>query len=122
VDARSHTQQVVVGEVTDDDVALLGQGSDCPDIRSKMGQTSFLDKAGLGPPATSEASLEVATTDKEQPSVDPVLVEGTTAELGHGTCAGPLVSEYDHAHLHVLENSPFFIFSPDHVRRGRARK
>jgi len=87
-----------------------------------MGQTSFLDKAGLGPPATSEASLEVAPANEEQPRIDPCAVESPTVELGHGTRAGPFVGEYDHAHLHVLENSPFFIFSPDHVRRGRARK
>ncbi len=103
VDARRHTQKVVVGEVTDDDVALVGQGSHCSDIRSKMGQISFLDKAGLGPPATAEASLEVAPANEEQARVDAGTVQGTTVELSDSACAGPLVGKNNHADSHVLK-------------------
>jgi hypothetical protein len=99
--AGGDAQEVVVGEVTDDDIALLGQTSDRSDIRSEVCRTSFLDKAGLGPRTIFEASLEVAPADEKQAPVDAGTVQGTTGELGHGTRAGPLVGEDDHADSHA---------------------
>jgi len=100
VDARRHTQQVVVGEVADDDVASCGQTGDCSEIRSKVGNRAFLDEAGLGPRDVFETSLEVATADEEKPRVDPGTVKGTTVELCHSTRASPLVGKDNHAYSH----------------------
>jgi ornithine carbamoyltransferase len=120
IGAGSDAQEVVVGEMTDDDVTVFGQSGDRLEIRSEMRRLSFLDEAGHGPRERLETPIEVATADKEQPRVDPGTVEGTTVELGHGSRAGPFVREDDHADLHALENSPFFIFSPDRSDvRGR---
>jgi len=47
-----------------------------------------------------ETSFEIATTDKEQPCVDPYAVQSTTIELRHGTRAGPLVGKYDQSDPH----------------------
>jgi hypothetical protein len=100
MDPSGDTQEVVVREVADDDVAFAGQPGDQPEIRSEMRRPSFLHKAGHGPRARIETPLEVATADEEQACVDPCSVEGTTVELGHCTRTGPLVRENDHAHPH----------------------
>jgi len=47
-----------------------------------------------------EPSLEVATADEQQLSIDPNTVKCATVELGYGTRAGPLVGKDDHAHPH----------------------
>ena len=61
---------------------------------------SLFDQPRRGPVVPIETSFEIATTDKEQPCVDPYAVQSTTIELRHGTRAGPLVGEDDHAHPH----------------------
>ena len=95
-----YAKEVVVGEVADDDVTIRGQPGNRLEIRSKMRRPAFLEKAGHGPRVRFETSFEVAAADEEHTGVDPGSPERTTAELGHGSSAGPLVGENDHAHPH----------------------
>jgi hypothetical protein len=100
VDTRSHTQQVVVGKVADDDIALPGKGGNCLEIGSDMSRPSFFGEPGRGPPVPVETPFKVATADEEQPCVKPCAAQGSTVELGHGARAGPLVGKDNHAHSH----------------------
>ncbi len=101
VDTGGHAQQLVVGEMTDDDFALPGLGSDRPKVRSEMCRASFTEEDGFGPLAFFEPPFEVATADEEQLRVDPGGVEGAAVEFGHGPGAGPLVGENNYADSHV---------------------
>jgi len=103
VDAGGDAQQVIVGEVTDDDVALLGQSADRSHVRVDVGRKSFLDEAGRGPRATFETPLEVAAVDKEQPGIDADRPEGAAVQLGNGSGAGPLVCKNHQTHSHALK-------------------
>ena len=49
VDACSHTQEVVVGEVTDDDVGLLDKAFDGSEVHAESGWRSIFDEPGHGP-------------------------------------------------------------------------
>jgi len=101
VDTGDYAQEVVVGEVADDDVAIIGQSACSQEIRSKMCRSSFLDEGGFGPRHAGETPLEVTAADEEQARVDSRAVQGTTVELGHSARAAPLVGENDHANSHV---------------------
>ena len=65
-----------------------------------MCRPSFFGEPGCGPRVPIEPSLEVATADEQQLSIDPNTVKCATVELGYGTRAGPLVGKDDHAHPH----------------------
>jgi hypothetical protein len=101
VDTGGYAQEVVVGEVADDDVAFIGQSACSQEIRSKMCRSSFLDEGGFGPGHVGEAPLEVTAADEEQAGVDSRAMQGTTVEFGHSARAAPLVGENDHANSHV---------------------
>jgi hypothetical protein len=109
IDTGGHTQEVVVGEVTDDDVARVGQRSHRPDIRAKMCGSSLFDQPRRGPVMPGETPFEVATTDEEQPSVDPGVMKSAAGEFGNGTRSGPLVGKDDQTYPHrqsIAEQPP----------------
>jgi hypothetical protein len=112
VNPGGDAQEVVMGEMADDDVGFRGQRIHRPEIRTKVGEPSFLHQPGHSPVMSGETPLEVASADEKHPRVYSSAVQGTTAELGHGTRAGPLVGENDHARSHEQTLSPFSFSCP----------
>ena len=103
VNAGGDAQQVVVGEVADDNLGLCGELADGAQIVLRMPRSSFLDQSRQGPSLVLEPSLEVAATDKEQLGIDADGPEGTAVRFGDGSGAGPLVCKNHQAHSHALK-------------------
>jgi hypothetical protein len=89
LDTGNHAQEVVVGEVTDDDVGLQRQAFDGSEVCAELGWCPIFDEPGNRPRLIRETALEVASADEEQPGVDHGTAESAAIEFGYSRCSSP---------------------------------
>jgi hypothetical protein len=65
VDAGNHTQEVIVGEVTNDDVGLPCQALDGSEVRSELDRRTIFDEPGNRPRTAIETAFEVSAAYKK---------------------------------------------------------
>ena len=94
------TQEVVVGEMGDDDVRFVGESFDGPDIASQLRGCSIFAEAGIGPFVAFESPFQIPPANEEKVCIDVGAAEGTAGQLGYGTGAGPFVGEHHETHSH----------------------
>jgi hypothetical protein len=99
--SRGDTQEVIVGEVADHEITRFGESAHSQHVPSETTRRAPFREVGESPRTAAETSLEIATSDEEEPRLDPDCVQGAAAELGHRAGTGPLVGEDNEAHPHM---------------------
>ena len=93
--------EVIVGEVTENDVALVGESEEGPKVTPDVADPAFLCELRLCPCGVHKSPLEVCPTDEEQTGIEPGYVQGPAPAFGHRCRAGVLVGRDDQAYAHA---------------------
>jgi hypothetical protein len=94
------TEEVIMGEITDNDFRLVGKSFDGPEVVGQFRGCSIFAEVGIGPFVTFESPFQIPSANKEKACIDSCAAERTAGQLGYGTGAGPFVGEYDETHSH----------------------